>query len=489
MVPGAPNAIPSFMSVQLLALRVLQDKLPQIADAMAPGGSGNPYAGLSAQQQSALREVTRLGFPLRGWWQYASLSGGAFDIVAPVVRGLDPTYVNDFWTKPGYAGDDPSVQAARVQYDTTVQSVVGNPPTQLVLSHLPTGTLTDSDLIVTSGAAAGKTIPLGVVTGNTASIGAKADPAVLSAIQSGDGVRVDNSWVIALEYYQRYQVPSPDEYGWNQYRNSKGAPIYPQRPMLTGPVLTKMTAGTIPDGRFHGKMIMLASTMDVQAYNWSADWYRKQALAAKGSLLNDSFRLWWMDNADHDPGGPKGSGYVLPTGATDPEAGDHVVSYTGELQEALLYLNAWVTHGTKPPTSTSYRMDQNQQATLPNSATRGGVQPIVSLSAQSGPTRSSSASRITVTAGKPVTFTMQATAPAGTGKIVRVEWDYQGAGAFTSNSRIAHIGPSVLVRGAHTFSAPGTYFSVVRVTSQRNGDPKSPFEQVENLASVRVVVH
>lgn len=40
MVFGVPSAIPSFMTGQLLALRVLKDKLPQIANAMAPGGGG-----------------------------------------------------------------------------------------------------------------------------------------------------------------------------------------------------------------------------------------------------------------------------------------------------------------------------------------------------------------------------------------------------------------------------------------------------------------
>ena len=123
MVFGVPNAIPSFMTVELLALRVLADKLPQIADAMAPGGSGNPYAGLTPDQQAVLTEVTKLGFPLRGWWQYATLNGGGFYAVEPAVRAIDPSYVDDFWTQPGYEGSDPSVQAARVQYDTTVSGL------------------------------------------------------------------------------------------------------------------------------------------------------------------------------------------------------------------------------------------------------------------------------------------------------------------------------------------------------------------------------
>ena len=51
MVPGVPNAIPNFQAAQVVALRVLHDKLPQIADAMEPGGSGNPYAGLTRSSE------------------------------------------------------------------------------------------------------------------------------------------------------------------------------------------------------------------------------------------------------------------------------------------------------------------------------------------------------------------------------------------------------------------------------------------------------
>ncbi len=137
MVFGVPNAIPSFMTVELLALRVLADKLPQIADAEAPGGSGNPYAGLTPEQKSVLQEVTKLGFPLRGWWQYATLNGGGFLAVEPAVRAIDPTYVNDFWSQPGYEGSDPSVQAARVQYDTTVVSLNGTPAVWFYRTCLP----------------------------------------------------------------------------------------------------------------------------------------------------------------------------------------------------------------------------------------------------------------------------------------------------------------------------------------------------------------
>ena len=165
MVFGVPNAIPSFMTAELLALRVLGPVLPQIADAVAPGGSGNPYAGLSSDQQAVLHEVTDLGFPLRGWWQYATLNGGGFLAVEGAVEAIDPTYVTDFWTQPGYEGSEPAVQAARIQYATTVTSLSGG--SGLVLANVPAGDLNNANLDITSGSLAGQTIPIESVAGNT----------------------------------------------------------------------------------------------------------------------------------------------------------------------------------------------------------------------------------------------------------------------------------------------------------------------------------
>jgi hypothetical protein len=468
---GVPNAIPSFMTVELLALRVLGDKLPQIAAATEPGGNGNPYAGLDPQQQAVLHEVSRLGFPLRGWWQYATLNGGAFFATEGLVRALDPTYMNDFWTLPGYEGSDPSVQAARIQYATTVVGLTGT--SGLVLANVPAGDLNGADLIVNSGPLAGQSIPIVNVSGNTVQL------VTNPGITPKTAVTLDNSWLIALEYYQRHQVPTPDEYGWNQYRGPNGLPLEPQRSLLVGPIAAASTAGSIADGAFHGKMIMLGSVMDVQAYPWSEDWYAKQAQAALGSSFGNNFRLWYMDNADHDPNGPAA------TNAAD--AADHIVSYLGEVEQALLDLDAWVSKGIQPPASSNYSINSEDQVHLPARASqRGGVQPVVTLTARGGGAPGQS---IDVAAGQRVTFSVQAKVPPGVGRIVQVEWDFLGAGNYTVTTQLTHIGPVIKVTTTYTFTQPGTYFPAVRVASQQNGDPNTPFGLIQNLARVRVVVH
>jgi len=489
MVPGVPNAIPSFQTVELLALRVLGPELPRIAAAMAPGGSGNPYAGLTAQQASVLREVTRLGFPLRGWWQYATLNGGAFAAVEGGVRAIDPTYVTDFWTQPGYEGSDPAVAAARIQYSTTVTGIVGSPATGITVAGVPAGDLLNADLDVTSGAAAGQTLTIQDVSGDTITLGSSA---TTSLLKPGDTVKLDNSWLIALQYYQRHQVPTPDEYGWNQYRLPDGTPAEPQRPILVGPILAASAGGAVATGDFHGKMIMLASSMDVQAYPWSADWYRAQAEKAYGASLNGSYRLWYMDNADHDPTGPAAT--------TNPAGPDNIVPYTGEMQQALLDLDAWVARGIAPPATSDYRITTDDQVALaPAAARRHGVQPVVTLTARAPGARSTRGHRtvdgtttlggsITVRPGEKVTFTVRAQDPAGAGKITLIQWDYTGSSSFAVSRQPRRIAPAISADGSYTFSKPGTYYVYVRVTSQQDGNPGTPYGQVQNLAGIRVIV-
>lgn len=62
-VIGVPTSIPTNFFVRAFARLVLEDKAPQIADAMRPGGSGDPFAGLNATEAQVLAEVSAMGVP------------------------------------------------------------------------------------------------------------------------------------------------------------------------------------------------------------------------------------------------------------------------------------------------------------------------------------------------------------------------------------------------------------------------------------------
>ena len=78
--------------------------------------------------------------------------------------------------------------------------------------------------------------------------------------------------------------------------------------------------------------------------------------------------------------------------------------------------------------------------------------------------------------------------PPGQGKITKVEWDFQGTGNFIAQP-VQAVSPVEHLSNSYTYATPGTYFATVRVTAQRNGDTSTPYTLVQNLATVRVVVH
>ena len=471
-VMGTPYAIPSLFTVRMHALRMLRlrNKFPAIMDAINPGGSGDPYAGLNEEERAALREVTLLGFPPRGWWKHETLTSGYFSNVAPLVPMLDPTYIDDFWTQPGYLGSDQtsSIKAAHFQFDTTVAKVIEGFPRQLELASVPENDFADAHLVISSGAAAGKSVPIAAVNGKTMGFAFAADHAALNSIRAGDQVRIDNSWALALQTYHRHQVPTPDLYGWNQYRDSDGKPRYPQRGLLIGPIAAAGTAGSVSNGRIQGKMLALQALMDIDAFAWQADWYRSQVKAALGSDFEDNFALWFVDHAHHD-------------NPSTTAAHAHTVSFEGVLQQALRDLSAWVEKGVRPP-DTHYEVVDSQVEVPAAADQRRGIQPVVELKANGG-------ERADVAVNQAVTFTATIEVPPNAGKVIAAEWDFEGVGTYPVAERLGAAQVLVRLSVTHSFSKPGTYFSVLRATSQRQGDMKTPYARIHNIARVRVVVN
>ena len=498
-VMGSPMAIPNVFTVRMLAMRILKGKFPAIVDAVEPGGSGDMYKGLSTEQQAALREVTKMGFPPPGWFNYNEIGEGAFPVLFPLIRLLDRRYFHDFWTVPGYEGVDPvpSLLQARIQSKTTVTKTVsaGDPevraalggvdtawqqlknesPNGFQMESLPSGDLEGAFILIKSGEAAGKELPVARALGNTVFIGVNplgADNSpIVKMVKPGDQVEIDNSDFLAAQYYHRHQVPTPDFYVWDQFRAPDGKPIYPQRPMLIGPLVTG--AGSVQSGRFKGKMIVVESMMDQDAFAWQADWYRTKAKAALGDKLDDNFRLWFTEHAIH--------GDVSRPG--DPT---RTVSYLGVLDQALLDLSAWVEKGVPPPPSTTYKVEGGQIVVPPTAAERGGIQPVIEARANGGVRAETSVNR-------PVKFSALVEVPSNTGKIVSLEWDFEGNGDFPVMQPLKRLksnpsGSRVNLTAAYTFTKPGTYFPTLRATSQRQGDAQTPFGRISNLSRVRVVV-
>ncbi len=499
-----PMSLPANLGVQAHAMRVLRDKLPQIVDAVEPGGSGDMYAGLTTEERDALAEATRMGFPPRAWFdaerislQYTTIWAGLFD---HMVR-WDPTYFDDFWTVPGYLGANPtgSLVQAQLQYKTKVVQPVMAPeavalglplplamagqhiddvPVAFRLDDLPDADLTGAMLQFTSGGAAGHNVWISGVRNGYVTTGiGQVHFDSLRGVAVGDDVLIDNTAYLAFQTYHRHQVPAGDYPEWDQFR-AAGQPIYPQRPELLGPRYARNGGAGLQGGRFDGKMIVVQCLLDEGAYPQQADWYRRRVAAQLGPRIDERYRLWFVDHAMH------GAPVVRPDETTRPARNTRIVNYRGVLEQALRDVAAWAERDAAPPASTNYELVDGQIVVPPSAADRRGVQPVVTLSANGG-------TRAEVSAGDTVEFSALVDVPPGAGTIVGAEWDFEGAGDFPvvapfDNEAASYV--SKTLSTTYAFSAPGTYFPSLRVTAHRRGEMDDPHGRIQNVGRVRVVV-
>jgi hypothetical protein len=500
-VIGSPQSLPNVFAVQAHALRILWRKFPQIIDAVEPGGSGDMYAGLTAEEREALAEVTAMGFPPRAWFLYERLARAytaVWTTLADNMMRLDPTYFEDFWSVPGYLGANPSesLTQARIQHKTTItKPIMGDEAAELglplplamprgvpvadIVAALKLDTLPSLEprgamLTITSGAASGCNLWIAglmndlVLTG----VGEKYFEG-LRGVKPGDEVLIDNSPYLAFQTFHRHQV-HPDYPVWDHFCVD-GKPVYPQRPKLLGEPMSRPGTGTVQTGRFTAKMIVVESLMDEAAYPWQAAWYEDVVRRAQGTDADDRFRLYFIDHAMHM------APMDLP-GDARPVSSTRYLSYAGALQQALLDLAAWAEHDVAPPASTSYQVVNGQVHVPASAADRKGIQPTVHLTVEGR-------QRVDARVGEAVDFVGEISIPAGTGTLVSVEWDFDGSGEYAVvDDTIDGSASRYTACSSHTFTEPGTYFPALRVCSQRRGQPTWPHERVPNLARVRVVV-
>jgi hypothetical protein len=464
------------------------------------------YAGLNKEQQAALREVTQMGFPPRAWFAHERLAFNYTAVLASVISTLlqeDPTYFQDYWTKPGYLGFVPpsSLRDARLQHETRIKEILttdqvkamglpvgitagtrGTAPAGYRVETMPRGRLQGSFIFPKTGAGVGRRLMAVDVIRDMIMLGYDGEHIPqLEAMRPGDTILIDNSDYLAAQTYHRHQMPPAEYYVWNQFRKPDGTPMYPQRPLIQG-YDQAGKGNSFQSGRFDCKMITVNCMMDEAAYPWQPDWYRKRVRQYLGARYGGNYRLWYLDNCMHvNP-----TRYLMPTEGEQPKeehstADTHIVSYAGVLQQALRDVAAWVEKGVAPPQETVYSQANGQISLPPKAAERHGIQPVVMLTANGG-------QRADVKIGQSVQFVGAVAVPPDGGGIITAEWDYDGSGSYADTETYSDQATSKTVRRTKTFDKPGTYFVALRVAAQRKDAIGTSFAKLRNLGRVRVIV-
>ncbi|KAJ4256904.1 hypothetical protein NW762_009000 [Fusarium torreyae] len=489
LVQAVPISHPNNFCIRAFAGVVLDSVTGDIADAVSPGGSGNPYSVLDPMRRDVLQEVTQLGVPSGAWEDSEGLLRDRTQLwailrtmVVPIVQSQDPSYFSDFWIKDGYLGTEKSElgdlwRSSIYELNATIEDVTAGPdevPCHLTLNNVH-GNPPPHGLIFKIKSNDGKRI-IGQFTATMSNSSKGVDiyhgnnVTTLALLSKGVQLQIDNLNTLAVSAYHRHQVPTREGFdAWDLLRKGNGEPIYPQREVVIAQTLSQSASGGgTHSGNITGKVIVMDTLLDYDAFPWHADWYRYQVKKALGSRFSDNFRLYFAENADHQIHGiPK-------------PLSNRLVEPSGLYERHLRDLSAWVENGIEPPAQTAYTI-KHGQVLLPKSAEqRRGIQAVVELTVDNK-------TRYTAKPGQLVCFTARVEVPADAGSVTSIEWDFEGNGTFVKRD-YGEAHSRMYVKVSHAYRKPGIYYPGVRVTVHAGGDAESPYARAPNLGRMRVIV-
>jgi hypothetical protein len=480
------------------------ETMERLIDAMQPGGSGNPFEGLSTHEREELASLYRQGFPRGDEFMIAQPMGQIWlwTSIADLLVAQDPSYFEDFWTKPGYIGHDlPSaVEADIIDVTTTVSRVVtiadllSDPafdgPEYLMMKVMAglmapqagtdlafaievegalEGYRLGAGLRMESGDAAGRQL-YAVSTAGVLFAGdghGEANLQRFRGVKVGDRIHVDNRKFLAFCYFHRHHVMEDAQF---DSLRVDGMPIYQQHPVpLMSPLM-----GVSYTGHYAGKLLWIHHTHDSSLWPSQGIVYRGAVMGAQGAAgAAEKFRLQWTENAEHIP--PT----FLPSSPRRATS-TWLVDYFPVIEQGLADLIQWVEQGV-PPAGTTFEYVDGRVVLPAAASDRGGIQPVVEV-------RANGAVCTAVATGDDVDLAVTAEVPPNAGTIISVEWDFDGQGTFPFRHEVDGSDRAVILKTRHAYSQPGTYFATARVVSQREGNVDAEFRRIQNLAAARIVV-
>jgi hypothetical protein len=485
--------------------RVLRDRIYDVMDAMAPGGSGDPFATLDMHQRDELALLYRLGFPRGDEFMIAQPMGQMWlwTSMASTMTACDPYFTN-FWTRPGHVGHDLPQLVEADLIDTTVpitrvlsgQDVMDDPtlaapefeafralvqgvmmgtgmgyslPCVIEVAGLGSGYRLGSGVRITSGEAAGRQLYCLGHAGNFLFCNGAGEVTNVrfSGVRAGDSVHISNRDFLAYCYYPRHHLN--ESAGYDTLRIG-GLPIHTQ---YEQPLMSPFM-GTCHTGRFPGKMIWVQHTHDSSLWPIDGIGMRDNVLREVGPDESARhFRLRWTENAEHVPP-------LLAAGPPGRATTTWLVDYLPVIEQTLLDLTAWVEEGVEPAQNTFDLIDG--QISMPHDAdARGGIQPVVTVTANGSRCAN-------VGVGDHVELEARAEVATGAGTIISVRWDFDGTGTYPETVKLDGAHRIVSASITHAYDRPGTYFVTALAESHRDGDMDALHRRVANVGSARVVV-
>jgi hypothetical protein len=338
-------------------------ELADIVDAVAPGGSGDPFATPTTREREALAAVLRHGYPrgaLSQLWQFAPWVWNL------LTQAESSPYFTDFWTKTGFLGHDEPERLSPFLIDIHAKVARVLKVTEIPVATLSTRLATAgavSDMIAgitldievddptkffgariefLSGKAKGRVVPCTQVEGSVLMTSIESHAELFAGVEAGDEVHITNREFVAWCHLFLHQLDLSEdgqlerEWGGLKAWMVDGRPLYPQV-LVVGP-----RAGGGPRGHtgaFTGKVIHINTTHDSMVWPNGAIGWTHKIEQAQGENRHERYRLWWIENSPH------GEPDLLLPAVTAQKDGKRwkaeLVSYHGATSQALRDLSSF----------------------------------------------------------------------------------------------------------------------------------------------------
>lgn len=477
-------ALPEAKRARLMSLRMVGNGVNAL-DGLTETEKTLLYAGLNDEETSVLNELLAAGYPLNEL--------NSFMMLSPItgtneIFHLDPTYEDDFWSKPGDAGSNPPSYLSAAKMDgfaniTAVNRDANGAVTSVQLdpATIPPVPAASASPIGTTGqrfyvyAADGRTRIVDPATHSEAygalsgtidratgllKLSGSNSPVLLGALAKGGKIRVNNRFLLAAYFYPRHTIV-PGYYQYDQYRNPDGTPKYPQRAFSVADVTTvKQGAGVLSLGKIKTKVMLFQNLSDFLAFpSWVAGYANTIEQNLGKAKADQMLRVYYQERGGHTNAGIVG----------------------GVFNQALIDMMAWAEEGIAPKPSSRWKFElpRTQVILSPDAVERQGLQPVVNVTVNGG-------DHATVGVDQPVNLVATLAMPPATGKIVQYNWTY---GTATDATVLPRPLQQVAVKRTVSFTAPGNYVIRLTANGQREG-LVNPADQTlaQNYNEVRVTV-
>jgi pimeloyl-ACP methyl ester carboxylesterase len=451
---------------------VFIDKLPAIVQAR--DRDEDPFAFLNPEEAEALQNMYDGGATVGSEYRFSPLALGlTVSLGYPAFSLFDPTYFDDFWKRPGYAGYEGELNDQIIDGIMGVVTAVGEPNENDEIfsftdhsSPFGANDLKGWRITFTSGALASTYFH--VNSNTTTEINIAGYRGNLNGLEVGDTYTLSNRDYLAWQHYH-FHIAQCEFPEYAPVCDDEGQPLRVQRPPRVQRAYTKNLATM--SGKISAPVVSTAQALDELVYPPVIARYFEKVRSIPGQ--EDMLHTYWFENTGH--------------GSPAPDELNRFLERESSWHLAFQLMVRWVEEGIPPPPDSVVDITPGHVIFPEGAADRKGLQPTISVTVNEE-------ARAVVAAGSPVSLDGVAASPIG--NIAKYEWDFESDNEYDCDSDPATElpdcsgplapAPEMSTPAQYVYGNPGVFVATVRVTDDT--DNPGPFDGLENLARVVIEV-